>query len=319
MASVEGGASTLGQPATVARWHREGFRGGWRRRSRRRPGRPRIDSPLRALIRRMAMENRLWGAPRIHGELLKLGVTVSERTMSRYRPDRRTAPSQTWRTCLANHLGDVALASTATSSYARGDDNVVDEDACVFWFRPAPPLRDERAPPVSGRLSTGLLRSARLLTGLSPRITDTAVDAHTPAPARTRRSGGRRNWPQSVRAEVPFVQRLLWPQAQEEPETIRRELDRHRQFWVSLGAIGRPRRRRAPKHLCTGREAHTASDSHGGRSIGEAQRCPIRGNVPLCGSVHVFRSSGHRPLGRLLTRSHARTSAVLTSRLAVAL
>src|SRR5713226_4655514 len=116
-------ALVLVQPATVARWHREGFRGGWRRRSRRRPGRPRIDSPLRALIRRMAMENRLWGAPRIHGELLKLGVTVSERTMSRYRPDRRTAPSQTWRTCLANHLGDVALASTTTSSYARGDDN----------------------------------------------------------------------------------------------------------------------------------------------------------------------------------------------------
>src|SRR2546428_4013268 len=88
------------QPATVARWHREGFRGCWSRRSRRRPGRPCIDSHLRALIRRMAAENGLWGAPRIHGELLKLGFAVSERTVSRYLRDRRSAPSQTWRTFL---------------------------------------------------------------------------------------------------------------------------------------------------------------------------------------------------------------------------
>ena len=101
-------ALVLVQPATVARWRRQGFRGCWSRHSRRQPGRPRIDSQLRALIRRMATENRLWGAPRIHGELLKLGVTVSERTVSRYLPDRRTAPSQTWRTFLANHLGDLA-------------------------------------------------------------------------------------------------------------------------------------------------------------------------------------------------------------------
>src|SRR4029077_13256537 len=87
-----------------------------------RPGRPRIDSQLRALIRRLAMENRLWGAPRIHGELLKLGVTVSERTVSRYLPDRRTAPSQSWRTFLANHLGDLAFTSTVTSSSTPGDD-----------------------------------------------------------------------------------------------------------------------------------------------------------------------------------------------------
>jgi putative transposase len=90
-------ALLLVQPATVAR-HLDGFRGCWSRRSRRRPGRPRIDSQLRILIRRMATENRLWGAPRIHGELLKLGVTVSERTVSRYLPDRLMGPSQTWRT-----------------------------------------------------------------------------------------------------------------------------------------------------------------------------------------------------------------------------
>src|SRR5262249_46654843 len=74
-------------PATVDRWHREGVRRFWRRRSRR-PRRPRIDSACRDLIRRMAEENCLWCAPRIHGELLKLGIAISERTVSRYRRAR---------------------------------------------------------------------------------------------------------------------------------------------------------------------------------------------------------------------------------------
>jgi putative transposase len=68
-------ALVLVQPATVDRWHREKSRRSWRRRSRR-PGRPRIDSTCRDLIRRLAAENHLWGAPRIHGELLKLGIAV---------------------------------------------------------------------------------------------------------------------------------------------------------------------------------------------------------------------------------------------------
>ena len=66
----------------------------------------------------MAAENRLWGAPRIHGELLKLGFAVSERTVSRYLRDRLTAPSQTWRTFLANHLGDLAFSSMVTIARA---------------------------------------------------------------------------------------------------------------------------------------------------------------------------------------------------------
>jgi Homeodomain-like domain len=115
----------LVQPATVARWHREGFRGCWSRRSRRRPGRPRIDSQMRALIRRMATENCLWGALRIHGELLKLGITVSERTVSRYLPDRLTAPSQTWKTFFAKHIG-LAFISTVASSYASRAEDVVE-------------------------------------------------------------------------------------------------------------------------------------------------------------------------------------------------
>ena len=117
-------ALVLVQPATVDRWHREGFRGWWRRHSQRRPGRPRIDAQLRSLIPRMATANGLWGAPRIHGELLKLGFTVSERTVSRYLPDRRTRRSQTWRTFLANHTGNLACISTVTSSFATSDDDL---------------------------------------------------------------------------------------------------------------------------------------------------------------------------------------------------
>jgi hypothetical protein len=81
----------------------------------------------------MATENCLWGAPRIHGELLKLGFTVSERTVSRYLPDRLTRRSQTWRTFLANHIGSLALSSTVTSSFATSDDGV---DACDLPCRP---------------------------------------------------------------------------------------------------------------------------------------------------------------------------------------
>ena len=134
-------ALVLVQPATVARWHREGLRGCWKRRSPRRPGRPRIDSQLRSLIGRMAEENGLWGAPRIHGELLKLGFTVSERTVSRYLPDRLTRPSQTWRTFLANHFGHLAVASTVTPSFTMSDDDV---EASVLSGRPVPPSREGR-------------------------------------------------------------------------------------------------------------------------------------------------------------------------------
>jgi hypothetical protein len=119
-------ALVLVQPATVDRWHRCGFHGWWSARSRRRPGRPRIDSAVRDLIRRMNTENRLWGAPRIHGELLKLGIAVSERTVSRYLPDRTTGRSQTWRTFLTNHFGALLGNSAVASSERPGDVDVVD-------------------------------------------------------------------------------------------------------------------------------------------------------------------------------------------------
>jgi HTH-like domain len=102
-------------------------------RGSRRPGRPRIDSPCRDLIRRLAEENRLWGAPRIHGELLKLGVVVSERTVSRYLRERPKRPSQTWGTCIANHLGQFEFSTQVPSPYVLGDDVV---DASPSTCRP---------------------------------------------------------------------------------------------------------------------------------------------------------------------------------------
>jgi hypothetical protein len=96
------------EPETVIRWHRRGFRAYWRWKSRRVGGRPRIDAELRALIRRMNRENPLWGAPRIHGELLMLGVEVAESTASRYMVRRRRPPSQGWKTFLRNHAAGIA-------------------------------------------------------------------------------------------------------------------------------------------------------------------------------------------------------------------
>ncbi|WP_425905620.1 hypothetical protein [Nitrobacter sp. TKz-YC02] len=84
---------TIVQPETLVRWHRVGFRCYWRWKSRRRGGRPQIEADLRALIRQMSMENLLWGAPRIHGELLKLGFSVAQSTVARYMVKRRGPPS----------------------------------------------------------------------------------------------------------------------------------------------------------------------------------------------------------------------------------
>jgi transposase InsO family protein len=100
-------ALILVKPETVIRWHRKGFKLYWTWKSRNRGGRPRIDTEIRTLIRRMARENPTWGAPRIHGELLKLGFKVSEATVSRYMPRRRKPPSQTWRSFLRNHVHDL--------------------------------------------------------------------------------------------------------------------------------------------------------------------------------------------------------------------
>src|ERR1700739_2011528 len=99
---------TIVQPETLVRWHRAGFRRYWRWKSNSRGGRPRIEIELRALIRQMSTENQLWGAPRIHGELLKLGFSVAQSSVAKYMVKRCGPPSQGWRTFLRNHAPDIA-------------------------------------------------------------------------------------------------------------------------------------------------------------------------------------------------------------------
>ena len=96
------------KPETILRWHRAGFKAYWRWKSRKRAGRPKIDRGLRDLIQRMSRENPLWGAPRIHGELLMLGVEVAQSTVSKYMVRSRKPPSQFWKTFLQNHAEAIA-------------------------------------------------------------------------------------------------------------------------------------------------------------------------------------------------------------------
>ena len=96
-------AITIIRPETLVRWHRAGFRRYWRWKSRSLGGRPKI-AELRALIRRMSAENPLWGAPRIHGELLKLGFEVAQSSVAKYMLRRCGPPSQGWRTFLRNRV-----------------------------------------------------------------------------------------------------------------------------------------------------------------------------------------------------------------------
>ena len=90
------------------RWHRAGFRLYWRWRSRRRGGRPKVPVDVRQLIRDISIANPLWGAPRIHGELLKLGIDVGQTTVAKYMARGRRPPSQGWKTFLRNHADGVA-------------------------------------------------------------------------------------------------------------------------------------------------------------------------------------------------------------------
>ncbi len=96
------------KPDTVLRWHRAGFKAFWRWKSRKRAGRPKIDRGLRDLIRRMSRENPLWGASRIHGELLMLGFAIAQSTVSRYMVRGRKPPSQSWKTFLRNNADAIA-------------------------------------------------------------------------------------------------------------------------------------------------------------------------------------------------------------------
>ncbi len=98
------------KPDTVVTWHRHAFRLFWTWKSRQRTGRPAVLQDVRALIRELSTANPLWGAPRIHGELLKLGIAVSQSTVAKYMRRHPRPPSQTWRTFLANHASQIMAA-----------------------------------------------------------------------------------------------------------------------------------------------------------------------------------------------------------------
>jgi len=98
-------ALVIVQPETVIGWHRKGFRLFWTWKVRRgQPGRPAVPNDVRELIRKMSRDNPFWGAPRIHGELLKLGIDIGETSVGKYMVRHRKPPSQTWRTFLENHV-----------------------------------------------------------------------------------------------------------------------------------------------------------------------------------------------------------------------
>ena len=103
-------ALVIVKPATVIKWHRQGFRMFWRWKSekkKKKPGHPPVSKEIQGLIRRMCQENPLWGAPRIHGELLKLGYEVAQSSVSRYMIKPQKPPSQTWKTFLENHADQI--------------------------------------------------------------------------------------------------------------------------------------------------------------------------------------------------------------------
>jgi hypothetical protein len=101
-------ALAIVEPETVVRWHRAGFRLFWQWKSRSQGGRPRVPLEIRRLIREMSLANPLWGAPRIHGELLKLGIDVGQTSVNKYMARHRRPPSQGWKTFLRNHADGIA-------------------------------------------------------------------------------------------------------------------------------------------------------------------------------------------------------------------
>jgi len=107
------------KPDTVIKWHRAGFSSYWRWRSRRRGGRPTLPTEIRKLIREMSIANPLWGAPRIHGELLKLGIDIGQTSVAKYMVKRRGPPSQGWSTFLHNHADGIAAMDCSSCRRSR--------------------------------------------------------------------------------------------------------------------------------------------------------------------------------------------------------
>jgi hypothetical protein len=101
-------AAVVFKPETLVRWHRSGFRLYWRWKSRRRVGRPAVSADIRDLIRTISRDNPLWGAPRIHGELLKLGIDIAQSTVAKYMSRRHGPRSPGWQAFLRNHTPHIA-------------------------------------------------------------------------------------------------------------------------------------------------------------------------------------------------------------------
>ena len=125
---------TIVQPETLVQWHRTGFRWYWRWKSRPRGGRPQIETDLRALIRRMSIENPLWGAPRIHGELLKLGYEVAQSSVAKYMVKARAAKSG------MAHLSAEPRAGHCCHGPVRCSDHLLRPALCLR-HRPSGPPR----------------------------------------------------------------------------------------------------------------------------------------------------------------------------------
>jgi Serine aminopeptidase, S33 len=109
------------KPETILRWHRAGFKAFWRWKSRNRVGRPKINRGLRDLIQRMSRKNLMWGASRIHGELLNLGFEVAQSTASKYMVRGETAPSPSWKTFLQNHAQAIAENASSLKTVAQSN------------------------------------------------------------------------------------------------------------------------------------------------------------------------------------------------------
>ncbi len=131
---------TIVQPETLVRWHRAGFRRYWRWKSQRRGGRPQIDAELCGLIRRMSMENLLWGAPRTRGELLKLGFELAPSSVAKYMVKRRGPPSQGWRIFLRNHAPDIAAPASVPASDRLAPGRAVSSTIRFISFAKCPPV-----------------------------------------------------------------------------------------------------------------------------------------------------------------------------------
>src|SRR3954467_15404534 len=132
-------ALTIVEPETVIRWYRAGFRSFWRWKSRRRAGRPSVPPEIRRLIRKISLANPLWGAPRIHGELLKLGIDVGQTSVAKYMARRRRPPSQGWRTFLLNHANGIASIDLCVpkTGFGRIGDEVRQEWDVIAAFERA--------------------------------------------------------------------------------------------------------------------------------------------------------------------------------------